>query len=75
MRDGVFRFDISLMATEIGGWPGLRLTTATFSHSEPRSMLATADSEPKECSRKKERKSSACSELGVAIFVEVSSSP
>lgn len=38
-------------------------------------MLATADSERRECSRKRERKSSACSELGVAIFVEVSSSP
>ena len=74
MSDGVFRFDISLMATEIGAWPGLRLTTATLSHSEPRSMLATADAAVKECRRKSERKSSACSEFGVAIVVEVSSS-
>lgn len=37
-------------------------------------MLATADSDGNECSRKSERKRSTCSELGIAIFVEVSSS-
>lgn len=37
-------------------------------------MLATADSAGNECNRKSERKRSTCSELGVAIFVEVSSS-
>ncbi|KAK2965945.1 hypothetical protein RJ640_009863 [Escallonia rubra] len=41
-RAGDLRFDISLIATEIGVWPGFRFTTATFSHSEPRSMLDTA---------------------------------
>ena len=29
----------------IGLWPGFRFTTATFSHSEPRSMLETAVSD------------------------------
>ncbi|KAL0320002.1 UNVERIFIED_CONTAM: hypothetical protein Sradi_5261700 [Sesamum radiatum] len=58
------------MAMEIGGWPGLRLTTATFSHSEPRSILATADSDWKELSRNRERRSNARSEFGVAMFVE-----
>lgn len=37
--------DISLMAMDMGLWPGFRLTTATFIHSEPRSMLETAGSE------------------------------
>ncbi|KAK3005467.1 hypothetical protein RJ639_016480 [Escallonia herrerae] len=41
-RAGDLRLDISLIATEIGVWPGFRFTTATFSHSEPRSMLDTA---------------------------------
>lgn len=58
------------MATEIGGWPGLRLTTATLSHSAPRSMLATADSDWKRLSRSSERRSNARSEFAVAIAVE-----
>lgn len=33
------------MAMVIGLWPGFRFTTATFSHSEPRSILETADSD------------------------------
>ena len=44
-KAGDFRFDISLMAMVIGLWPGFRFTTATFSQSEPRSMLETADSD------------------------------
>lgn len=42
-RPGDLRLDISLMAMEIGVWPGLRFTTAILIHSEPRSMLETAD--------------------------------
>ena len=44
-KAGDFRFDISLIAIEIeiGLYPGLRFTTATLIHSEPRFMLETAD--------------------------------
>uniref|UniRef100_A0A2N9HHB8 Uncharacterized protein n=1 Tax=Fagus sylvatica TaxID=28930 RepID=A0A2N9HHB8_FAGSY len=40
-KAGDFRFNISLIAIEIeiGLCPGLRFTTATLIHSEPRSML------------------------------------
>jgi len=42
-KAGDLRFDISLIAIEIGLCPGFRFTTATFNHWEPRSMLETAD--------------------------------
>lgn len=54
-RAGDFRFDISLIAIEIGLCPGFRLTTATFTHSDPRSMLDTADWDRIESSENRDR--------------------